>query len=579
MKHLLTFAFVLSVAIITQPASAQSTDATRPFLDNGYAGGTVTIKGRITDIPDDIPPEYRDKALALRFTTPLDNYEGTVLPLRPDSTGCFEVRVELANTTLATLVTQLVVLEPGHTYEVAIRGYTYTFKGDDTLLNTELAAHPIADFKWDTDLMESKTDAEALYAAKAEIARLDSLEAYLYADTPTLSLRYRTLRHSHARAQAAYHLVQRRYITPDVRQNDGALWAYIRMLLDELPRPYTLCDDLAYTLTNYVSGRLEPDYCRGLNLPYIRLALDMAEERYNLRSDTEAHGRMQRINKLRTLLDDYERILPTATDSLLRAHPAYAQSLSIADDDPVLGGIVRSNAVYERQKEQRLMQLPMMTDLPAYLREPALAAELYGMMQQMHVPLSPAMQDLTHSHLHNAYYKQQILQRSDHLASLAASLASATEAECLMPNEPFEGMTDGAEIWAKIAEPLQGRVVFVDVWGTWCAPCRADLKNHTQVLHRTLADLPVTYIYLCNRSTDEAWRSCIAEYGLVLPHTLHYNLPLAQQAALQKHLQVESYPTYILFRPDGTRATTPDQEPRPYDPQSVRRQVERLLEK
>ncbi|MBQ7664404.1 MAG: TlpA family protein disulfide reductase, partial [Bacteroidaceae bacterium] len=165
---------------------------------------------------------------------------------------------------------------------------------------------------------------------------------------------------------------------------------------------------------------------------------------------------------------------------------------------------------------------------------------------------------------------------SDRLAQLAASLSSASETDCLMPNAPFEGMTDGEAIWQKIAEPLRGRVIFVDVWGTWCGPCRADLKNHTENLHRALADLPVTYVYLCNRSTDEAWRSCIAEYGLVLPHTLHYNLPPAQQAALEKYLKVEHYPTYILFAPDGSRATAPDQELQIYNPTFLRQQVKVL---
>ena len=564
---------VLLFTLFSQPLCAQV------FPDNGYTGGTAIVRGRITGISSlGIPPSHMEAALALSYSSPLNSYNGTIVPLHPDSTEHFEVRVDIANTTAARLVTALVVLKPGRTYDVTIDGATgqYTFAGDDTQLNTELAAHPLPGFVWDTQLMDTKTDAEALSAARTEIARLDSLEAALYAEHPGLSPRYRALRHGDVRDWAASYLVQRRFLSPAVRQDDGALWAYLRTLLDELPRPYTLTGELAYTLTNYVSGLLDPPRHRGLNLSYVRTALDIAQERYATRSDAEARERMQKISELRTLLSDYERISPTATDSALQAHPALqmANELFRQAGDPVLADAVSGTAVDERMMEANLEQVATMTQLPADLREPAIGAMLYGLMSQTHAPLSPAMQRLVRTHLHNDYYKQQILRRSDELAAYAASLAEATEADCLQDSAPFADMTDGAEIWKKIVEPLRGRVVFVDVWGTWCGPCRADLEHYTQTLHSTLAGLPVSYVYLCNRSSDDAWRSCIAEYGLVLPHSLHYNLPPEQQAALEKYHQVEHYPTYILFRPDGTRATTPDQEPRPYDPASVRRQVE-----
>ena len=580
-RTILAVLCVLCVATVSQPLSAQTIGNTRNFLDNGNSGGTVTVRGRMTNIPTDIPEQYRDMRIALRFSAPLNYYDDNIIPLHPDSAGNFEVRAEVVNTTIAQLFTQNVVLEPGRTYEVEIDGYNYTFKGDDTLLNTELAAHPLKGFKWNMDTMDTKTDAEALRAAKAEIARLDSMEAALYAEVPALSLRYRTLRHSCVRAEAAHYLVQRRYLAHNVRQDDGTLWKYIHTLITELPRPYTLFSDISYVLINYLNGLIEPGPRIGLNLSYIRVALDMTEERYALRSDAEAHARIQKINELRTLLDDYEKIRPTATDSALQAHPAYALLMAEFREgqDPVLADIVKGTAVYERQTEQKLAKVVTMTGLPRDLRELALAAELYGLMEQTHVPLTPTLQDIAGKNLQNTYYKKLITTGSDRLARLAASLSSASETDCLMPNAPFEGMTDGEAIWKKIAEPLRGRVIFVDVWGTWCGPCRADLKNHTENLHRALADLPVTYVYLCNRSTDEAWRSCIAEYGLVLPHTLHYNLPPAQQAALEKYLKVEHYPTYILFAPDGSRATAPDQELQIYNPTFLRQQVKVLLGK
>lgn len=580
MKERIKHIFLAALFVASQlfPLSAQV------FPNNGYSGGTATIKGRITDFAAlGITPQYLERYLSLRFSAPFDNYEGTSIPLRPDSTGRYEISAELANTTVARLLSQTIVLEPGRTYEVDIDGLagSCTFKGNDTQLNCELGAHPLPSFNWDDELRDGKSDADALLAARAEITRLDSLEATLYAEHPALSPTYRTLRHGMVRAQAADYLVQRRFLRPDVRQDDGTLWAFIRTLLDQLPRPYTLCENLGYILTNYVSGLLESVYRRGINLSYIRTALDIAEEQYAPRSDMEAHERLQRINELRTQLNDYERILPTANDSALLTHPAMQliEELFQEAGDPVLASVVTGSAVMERQMGGRLEQIACDAQLPDDLREPAIAAELYGLMQQTHDSLSPAMQALVHTYISNAYYRQKILGRSTELTHLAAGLAGNTEFGCLKDNAPFEGMTNGAEIWAKIAEPLRGRVIYVDIWGTWCAPCRFDLKHSTAPLHKALSDLPVSYVFLCNRSTDEAWRSCIAEYDLLQPHSLHYNLPAEQQAALEKFLQVDGYPTYILFRPDGTRATPPDEKPRPYNPSAVRAAVIEALGK
>ena len=172
----------------------------------------------------------------------------------------------------------------------------------------------------------------------------------------------------------------------------------------------------------------------------------------------------------------------------------------------------------------------------------------------------------------NPYYRQRIEQRSDYFAALAAKLQRGNG--CLMPNEPLEGLTDGKEILGKILEPYQGRVVYLDIWGTWCVPCKSNLKHFTKPIHEALNGLPVTYLYLCNNSSDEAWRSVIGEYELTGENSVHYNLPNDQQAAVEEYLGVRHYPTNLLFDPQGNRQP---EEYKPYDLEALRKAVEKLL--
>lgn len=145
-----------------------------------------------------------------------------------------------------------------------------------------------------------------------------------------------------------------------------------------------------------------------------------------------------------------------------------------------------------------------------------------------------------------------------------------------MPNEPLDGLTDGKAILDKILEPYRGRVVYLDVWGTWCVPCKVNLREHTRPVKDALADLPVTYLYLCNNSSDKAWRSVIAEYDLTGPDCVHYNLPASQQAAVEEYLKIDHFPTYLLFSPEG--ALHPG-EIKPYNLNELRHHVEKLLGK
>lgn len=62
---------------------------------------------------------------------------------------------------------------------------------------------------------------------------------------------------------------------------------------------------------------------------------------------------------------------------------------------------------------------------------------------------------------------------------------------------------------------LKGKVTYIDLWATWCVPCREELK-YSVAMHKTLEDLGVQplYISLDNDKADDAWNKMV--YGLGL---------------------------------------------------------------
>ena len=118
-------------------------------------------------------------------------------------------------------------------------------------------------------------------------------------------------------------------------------------------------------------------------------------------------------------------------------------------------------------------------------------------------------------------------------------------------NDIVKGMSDGKKIFQKIIEPYKGKIILVDVWGTWCGPCKAQL-SHCQEEYERLKDFDIIYLYLANRSNDQSWKNVIKEYKVAGKNVVHYNLPEDQQKAVEEYLGVQGFPTNIVFSRDGS---------------------------
>ena len=141
---------------------------------------------------------------------------------------------------------------------------------------------------------------------------------------------------------------------------------------------------------------------------------------------------------------------------------------------------------------------------------------------------------------------------------------------------PIDSLIDGKEIFQKLIAPYRGRVVYVDVWGTWCGPCRSELE-HLPQLHEELKDLPVTYMYLAKNSPEELWHKATKRFGLDGEDCVNLRLPASQQKAVEEFLEVRGFPTYILIAPDGSIAD--NKAPRPSMPSDVRQAIKKLYKK
>ena len=162
-----------------------------------------------------------------------------------------------------------------------------------------------------------------------------------------------------------------------------------------------------------------------------------------------------------------------------------------------------------------------------------------------------------------------------YINSKKAHFASTPKEEITVLAEmPMDSIVNGRDIFQKLIAPYRGRVIYVDIWGTWCGPCLQEMQFLPQ-LHEELKNLPVTYMYLANNSPEELWGKAAKRFGLEGTDCVNLRLPDAQQSAVEEYLGVQGFPTFLLVAPDGTVYS--NKAPRPSFPTSVREAIQEML--
>ena len=147
------------------------------------------------------------------------------------------------------------------------------------------------------------------------------------------------------------------------------------------------------------------------------------------------------------------------------------------------------------------------------------------------------------------FFRDVITKKNDYYKQLMKEKEAAVN-RVIHPSSDVEGLTDGKAIIDKIVEPYRGKIVYLDIWGTWCSPCKRKLSE-SHKLKAELKDYDIVYLYLANRSPEKSWKNVIAEYNLTEPNCAHYNLPADQQHAVEQYVGLTGYPTYRLFDMQG----------------------------
>ena len=123
----------------------------------------------------------------------------------------------------------------------------------------------------------------------------------------------------------------------------------------------------------------------------------------------------------------------------------------------------------------------------------------------------------------------------------------------LADNIHYLDMTEVApeNILQTILDKYKGKTVFIDIWATWCGPCRYGHKEMAP-LKEELKNKDIVFVYIaCPSSPYKEWKDMIGE----IPDD-HYYLTKAQYDALLSLYKSNGIPTYAIYDADGNQTYT-----------------------
>ena len=533
-------------------------DTRTGFKDTNYQTDTVTFVGWLKNIPKNMKKKGNEYSLSVYDDIFTEVFSSNETYAKMDSLGRFVMKIPMLNSTDVyydwdrTYIRTL--FEPGETYLMLydFKGGHKLFMGKNCRLQNETLANPIQwGFRYphEKDMDKEKALAFMQGLKDDKAYALQELENVIAA-RPNTSDRYINYLKGYYDMEEFRSLMQGRYYMKG-RQVPAEIMDYANQYWKQLPRPYTLYREFNTFKRDYIEQLVSKRYYVNFTIPSSTLYP------FVLRKYREA-GKLKITDEELEIVDRYAdgfskySSYMEGDEEAKKAHDKFFESelpkqfTAIYNREDIKKALTDEYPLFDAYRALSILDS---IGCDQDLRDIITVNKLATILDRNREPLSDYVMQYMQENVKMPAAKDFLL--AEQKKYLDLQNRDISHSENLKPAEDVADMSDGEQILRKLIEPYKGKIILLDIWGTWCGPCK-DALSRSQAEYERLKDYDLVYLYLANNSSDESWKNVIKMYDVTGDNVVHYNLPKPQQSAIEHFIGVRAFPTYKLIDRDGT---------------------------
>nr|WP_068891105.1 TlpA disulfide reductase family protein [Pedobacter panaciterrae] len=497
-----------------------------------------------------------------------------------DSLGRFLVKVPLLNTTQVFLdwdrTSKVDVLEPGEHYLLYydFSSGQYIIMGDNARLHNELTAYqPYSPFFYNEAEYKAVRKLQGMEFLNAKRKALSTANKYsedYFKLNPHLASRTRYFIRNFNRYAVGSDIMQKRF---DLNRQSGERFPeeYMTFVRDSLytnpVAPFTLSRDFSTFSRDYVQYMREGvtknasgSHIQALNNLIQDGSIQVSNEEKKAAQLSWQVDSISAIDSLRG-----KQLLTTITEEQHKL----VYNLNNQYKDKIAGaanGLLWVN-VLQLETEFYEKNIP-----DEDIRKAFLTNSVYNYLDRTRKAMETKKFDAYLKKIKSPAFQANLVDYQKHL--LKVPTMDFAYAQSLKNTEHLKDSKDADSLFKALIAPYKGKVIYIDFWGTWCGPCRDEMK-HVGKAKEALKDKEVVFMYFANNSPEEIWKNMIKEMNLTGQNMVHYRLPSEQQSLIERRFSIKGFPTYMLVDKEGNMSTT--DAPRPSNPSGLAETVGNLL--
>ena len=552
---------------------------TTPFPVPEFKQDSATIIGYYRNF-NKIPQEFKERFGHSYFEISIPNFvvdEDIGYRTTIDSLGRFSITVPIVNTQSTYTdggITQWLVLQPNDTLflfadlidffpqeDEGWNGYQYRkkqilFMGKNARLNNENIQYGYHEPRIFVDRYKEVENGVTNMALLRKLEEVYNKKiSYLneYKSQHVVSDKFATYVKEYLKYGHANDLMQHRF---DVRRENKR---FEEGYMEYVNKTFPLYNKDVYTLLN--------EYKRFLK-DYIGYADDATGTKTTINMEKvgevlEKEGRLTPETK--SQIDDYNKLIQK-----IQAITDTTEQRKLVESASELISSINSNTLIMKTVDVIITELFLKKEVAlvdSMLSEPVvkewyITSIFYDRLDHEHYSLTAQEIKLFEEKVTNPLLREQIMSLHNHYEEIAKQ--SIENESSLKNTDHLSDVFNPDELFSKLIEPYKGKVIYVDFWGTWCGPCRENMKL-VGAVEESLHGEDVIFMYLANNSPELSWKNIIKEMDLTGKNIVHYRLPSQQQSMIERKFSINSFPTYMIIDKEGKVVNSKAPSPRAKD--------------